>query len=150
MNRRRRIAATAVVLAVVLPAAGIVARRGDTSPAPAVDVPSRMVAPDGVLDISTVSEGVAVEFHYAAGHLEEFRQLRCWCGCEAAFGHANLADCFVRADGKWEAHGAGCGVCIASAKVARERLEAGTAVADIADEIDRTYGPEPNLTKDRT
>ena len=150
MNRRRCIVATAVLFAALLVAAGVVAGWGRTSPAPAVDGLSSMVAPEGVLDISTVSAGVAGEFHYAAAHLDEYRQLRCWCGCEAAFAHANLADCFVRADGKWEAHGAGCGVCIASAKVARERLEAGTPVADIAAEIDRIYGPDPNLTEDRT
>lgn len=110
--------------------------------------PTAMVAPDGVLDPASVSAGVAAEFHYAAGHLDAYRQLRCWCGCEAAFDHASLADCFVRPDGQWEAHGAGCGVCIASAILAREGLDAGTPITDIAAEIDGTFGRDPNFTKD--
>lgn len=109
-----------------------------------------MVAPDGVLDLSSVSEDVAAEFHYAARHLDAYQQLRCWCGCEEAFDHADLADCFVRPDGQWEAHGAGCAVCIASAVVARERLDAGIPVDSIAVEIDRTFGPDPDLAESRT
>ena len=34
--------------------------------------------------------------------------------------------------------------------VARERLEAGVPIDNIAAEIDRTFGPDPDLTEDRT
>jgi hypothetical protein len=104
-----------------------------------------MVAPDGVLDITRVSPAVAAEFHYAADHRDAYRQLRCWCGCEKAFDHRSLADCFVRPDGQWEAHGAGCGVCIAEAMAARQRLDAGVPVADIARQLDNEFGPDPGL-----
>jgi hypothetical protein len=147
---RRRLVVAAAVCAAVAVLAGAAAmfaeRRGGEAHDP--NAPYGMVAPEGELDLATVSDGVAAEFHYAADHLDVYRQLRCWCGCEKAFRHANLAACFVRPDGQWEAHGAGCGVCIASAIVGRERLEAGVAIADIAAEIDRTYGPDPTFTKE--
>lgn len=151
-SRRRRswvaLAAIGFVsLAVVATVAGTARPAGDAhGPAPRAP----MVAPDGILDLATVSAGVASEFRYAADHRDTYRQLRCWCGCESAFDHANLADCFVRADGRWEAHGAGCGVCLASAITARERLDAGTPINDIAAEIDRTFGPAPTSSKEPT
>jgi hypothetical protein len=107
--------------------------------------PAPMIAPEGVLDLATVPEVAAVEFRYAADHLDRFRGFRCWCGCEAAFDHRSLADCFVRPDGRWEAHGAGCAVCLAEARMAREALEAGTTPDRIATDIDARFGPDPNL-----
>lgn len=153
-RRRRRLATIATVVvgaSLVVLTAGVFVRgmpTGDASGAFTGRMP--VVAPDGVLDLSSVTEEVAAEFHYASRHLDVYQQLRCWCGCEEAFDHADLADCFVRPDGKWEAHGAGCAVCVASAIVARERLEAGVPIDNIAAEIDRTFGPDPDLTEDRT
>jgi hypothetical protein len=105
-----------------------------------------MVAPEGILDISTVSATVTAEYRFAADHAEHYRQLRCWCGCEKAFAHKSLADCFVRADGAWEAHGAGCGVCLGEAATAHVRLDAGDDPADIARDLDAEYGPAMTTT----
>lgn len=104
-----------------------------------------MIAPEGVLDLARVPHRAAVEFRYVAEHVDHFREFRCWCGCEAAFDHRSLADCFLRPDGRWEAHGAGCGVCLAEARIAREALEAGTPPDRIAADLDARFGPDPTL-----
>lgn len=131
--------AVIVVLAAIVGIVGSGTADHPTSP------PATMVAPEGVLDLDTVPEVAAVEFRYAADHLDHFRGFRCWCGCEAAFDHRSLADCFVRPDGRWEAHGAGCAVCLAEAGMAREALEAGTTPDRIAADIDVRFGPDPTL-----
>lgn len=141
---RRRHAVTAVALGVIALVTIAVGAAHDS------ERPSAMAAPNGILDISTVSARIGDEYRYAAAHLDGYRELRCWCGCEDAFRHRSLADCFVRDDGRWEAHGAGCGVCIAEAILARERIDAGVALDEIAEELDRTYGPDPTLEKART
>ncbi|HET7489742.1 MAG TPA: PCYCGC motif-containing (lipo)protein [Acidimicrobiales bacterium] len=110
---------------------------GATSPMTATS----MLAPAGALDLTSVSPPVAAEYRYAAAHAAEYRQLRCWCGCRKAFGHRSLADCFVRSDGNWEAHGAGCGVCMAEGMTAHRRLDAGDPVPAIATGLDDRFGP---------
>lgn len=134
--------ASALVVLVALSAVGgyVRTRLGDGAPAPAA-----MLAPEGALDLDGVPEATAVEFRYAADHLDHFREFRCWCGCETAFDHRSLADCFVRPDGRWEAHGAGCAVCLAEARIAREALEAGTTTDRIAATLDAQFGPDPTL-----
>lgn len=151
--RPRRALAAVVVASVVaglgagLTVAGLTVAgppgRSDAGHAAPTTTTMPMVFPDGVLDLATVSEAVAAEYRYAAAHTSAYDQLRCWCGCEAAFGHRSLTDCFLRPDGAWEAHGSGCGVCVAEATIARQRLDAGVAVADIRAELDQRFGPLP-------
>ena len=101
----------------------------------------RMIAPEGVVDPTKLTAGTLVEYRFAAEHLDAYMELTCWCGCEEAFDHRSLADCFVRSDGRWEAHGAGCAVCLGEARFARERLAAGVDLTTINADIDRTFGP---------
>jgi hypothetical protein len=109
---------------------------------PAAAPVTAMVAPDGVLDLTTVAAATATEYRFAAGHRGEYAQLRCWCGCVDAFAHRSLEECFVRADGRgWEAHGAGCGVCLGEATQARQQLAAGRTIAGIAARLDADFGP---------
>lgn len=147
LGRRRRAAGALVAALVATGAAAALAGGGPPSaPAHTAAPTMPMVFPDGVLDLATVSEPVAAEYRYAATHADAFDRLRCWCGCEAAYRHRSLTDCFVRPDGTWEAHGSGCGVCIAEAAIARQRLDAGVAVDDIGAELDSRFGPLPTST----
>ena len=146
LPRTALVAAVAVVV-VLVAIVGFVGAGAADHPASS---PVTMVAPEGVLDLDTVPEVAAVEFRYAADHLDHFRAFRCWCGCEAAFDHRSLADCFVRPDGRWEAHGAGCAVCLAEARMARTALEAGTTPDRIAADIDARFGPDPTLPRGET
>ena len=93
-------------------------------------------------DLASVSATIAGHYHFAADHLAELEQIPCWCGCEQFLAHRHLADCFVRADGRgWEAHAAGCGVCIGEAVIARRMLEEGRTPAEIKAAVDIRFGP---------
>lgn len=103
------------------------------------------------LDLGTVSAGVAAHFRLAAAHLEEYRQVPCWCGCQQFLGHRNLADCFVRADGRgWEAHAAGCGVCLGEAAIAERMLGDGATPADVTAAVGARFGPTAVTTPPAT
>lgn len=142
---RRRLTAVLVTLAVAGAGAG---RAWAARPAqhPSSEAPRMaLVAPDGVLDLGRVSSAIAAEYGYAADHGDAYRQMRCWCGCEQAFAHQSLLDCFVRADRAWEAHGAYCAVCITEAMTAHRRLDAGDTPADIARDLDAQFGPPSSV-----
>ena len=96
----------------------------------------------GPLVLSSVSSQVAGHYRFAAEHRGEFAQFRCWCGCEQFLGHRSLADCFERGDGRgWEAHAAGCGVCIGEAAMAADMIRAERPVGDVAAALDARFGP---------
>lgn len=127
------IAVALLVLAVAY-TIGVAARADHAAPAAA----HGQVAP---LDLSTVAPDIAAHYHFASAHMAEFRHIPCWCGCQQFLGHRNLADCFVRADGRgWEAHAAGCGVCNGEAAVAERMLGEGTSAADVKAAVDQQYG----------
>ena len=93
------------------------------------------------LDLSTVSAPIAAHYRYAKAHMSDYQQIPCWCGCQQFLGHHNLADCFVRADGKgWEAHAAGCGVCNGEAAIAERMLGEGRTAADVKATVDVQFG----------
>lgn len=143
LPRRPRRLLTAVLVALAVAGAGVAwaARPSQhSSEGPGM----AMVAPNGVLDLARVSSAIAAEYRSAADHGDAYRQMRCWCGCEQAFAHRSLLDCFVRADRAWEAHGAYCAVCITEAMTARRRLDAGDTPADIARDLDAEFGPPPS------
>lgn len=99
------------------------------------------------LDLASVSPGIAGHFTYAKAHPEAFSQIPCYCGCEEFLGHRNLYDCFVRADGKgWDAHAAGCGVCIGESVIARRLLEEGQDPAAARTAVIEQFGTTPATT----
>lgn len=75
------------------------------------------VTPGGVIDPSEVPEVIAVHYRAAFANPEIFAGVPCFCGCDEMLGHRHLLDCFARPDGGgWEAHAAGCGVCLGEAE----------------------------------
>lgn len=132
--------AIALVAAIVLAAGGMgafVLMRGDR------DAPVMRVAPGGALDLSTVSDPLASHYRFAAAHPHAYRQVPCFCGCETALGHRSLLDCFVRAQGGWEAHAAGCAVCIQESKMLRSMLADGASPAEIRAEVIARFTMDP-------
>lgn len=97
------------------------------------------------VELSTVTPAIAADYHYAADHLADFAQIPCYCGCDRALGHRNLADCYVTATGEWDAHASGCAVCGSETATAREQLSAGLQIADVRTSIIDQYGPPPAL-----
>lgn len=82
------------------------------------------VAPAGVIHPSEVPADVLALYQGAHAHRQIYEQVPCFCGCEAMLGHRHLYDCFMRADGRWEAHAVGCGVCLGEADQIEELLAA--------------------------
>ena len=70
---------------------------------------------------------------------EAFQAVRCDCGCEDFLDHPDLRACFLRADGGWEAHATGCGICLAQAEMVRDLREEGLPLDDVIDAVDDRY-----------
>lgn len=123
--------AALAVAAVVTTVAGSGRGGGPHPPAPSAES----------LDLTKVSAEVASHYRYAQAHSDQYQLIPCWCGCEQFLGHRNLADCFVRSDGKgWEAHAAGCGVCITEAVIAERMLGEGATPLDVKNTVDAEFG----------
>lgn len=125
-----------VVTAIVLAAGGIGSAllfRGGH------DAPTMRVAPGGALDLSTVADPLVEHYRFAAAHPHAYAQVPCFCGCEATLGHRSLLDCFVRPQGGWEAHAAGCAVCVQESQTVRSMLADGASPARIRAEIVARY-----------
>lgn len=149
-SARLRVIAGLVALVTVV-AVGIVLTTGltavvDPPTSATAAAPMARISPDGVLDLTSVDDAMAERYRHAAEHTDAYDHVRCYCGCEAAFDHTKLTDCFLRADGGWEAHGAGCGICIAEADAVRDHLDAGTPLPDIVEDIDDRFGPSTPTT----
>jgi Protein of unknown function with PCYCGC motif len=91
--------------------------------------------------LSALPSEMAAMYQYAAAHREAFAEIPCYCGCDRSLGHRNLEDCFVNADGSWDAHAAGCGVCTVESTMAKALLDEGTDVAVVRQKIIDRYGP---------
>jgi hypothetical protein len=103
--------------------------------------PPAEVAP---LDLDTVAGSTARHYHAALAEPDTYRQIPCFCGCEEFLGHRDLYDCFVRADGTgWDAHAAGCGICIAESATVLDLLDQGSTAPTIRAEVIARYGSTP-------
>jgi hypothetical protein len=93
------------------------------------------------LDLASIPHQIAGHYHAARDLADTYGQVPCFCGCEEFLGHRKLYDCFVRADGPgWEAHAAGCGVCIAESTTVRDLTGAGSDPTAIATAVIDRYG----------
>lgn len=108
--------------------------------------PSQMAVAGQTADVELDRLPTAVSVHYrhAAEHAEVYEDVPCYCGCDTFADHAHLLDCFVRPDGGWEPHAAGCGICLAEAEEVHRRLDAGEDTARIRAAIVEKFGPSTN------
>ncbi len=137
--------AFAAPLLVVALVVGIVVGAGRGGTAGGDHRPSGLAA--APLDLASVSPGIAGHFTYAEAHQDAYSQIPCYCGCEEFLGHRNLYDCFVRSDGKgWDAHGAGCGVCIGESVTARGLLDEGQDPGAVRAAVIEQFGSTPATT----
>ncbi|HET9443471.1 MAG TPA: PCYCGC motif-containing (lipo)protein [Acidimicrobiales bacterium] len=102
------------------------------------------------LRLASVSPAVAAHYRYAGDHGDAYRLIPCYCGCEEFLDHRDLYDCFVRPDGRgWEAHAAGCGVCIGESATARRLLDEGHDPTSVRDAVIAQFGTTPATTPPR-
>jgi hypothetical protein len=112
--------------------------------ASAADPDHTLQSPTAVtVSLGALATETADMYRYAAGHAEQFRQIPCYCGCDRSLGHGNLQECFVTADGSWDAHASGCAVCTLEASSAQELIDTGTATELVRQTIIDRYGPRP-------
>jgi hypothetical protein len=89
------------------------------------------VAPGGIILPVDLPDAFAALYRVVEDRPELFAEIPCFCGCQAMLDHRHLLDCFVRPDGSgWEAHAAGCGVCIGEAQQVAALLDAGETDPD--------------------
>lgn len=130
----------ALVLAGVLVALTACAPDGTASPT-AADGPTALGLATPPLDLDDVPPNIADHYRFAVTHQDVYDDIPCFCGCEKSIGHRNLTDCFVRSDGTgWDAHAAGCAVCIDESVAVRRLMADGAATATIRQSIIADFG----------
>jgi hypothetical protein len=85
------------------------------------------------------TETALASYRYAVAEPDLLSKLPCYCGCGQLPEFLNLRDCFVDANGAFNAHGANCQTCIDEALDAKRLHAEGHSVAEIRQMIDRTY-----------
>lgn len=68
----------------------------------------------------------------------------CYCGCGIQSGHRHLKDCFIKPNGSYDDHGAGCVLCDREAIDVKKWLDQNVPVKEIRARIDekyKKYGP---------
>ena len=105
----------------------------------ACGAPEGALSQEGLPRYAYRSEPALVSYRYAIAEPALLAQLPCYCGCGKLEGFENLRDCFVSADGDFNAHGANCQTCIDEALDAKKLQAQGLSVAHIRRTIDETY-----------
>src|SRR3990170_8072551 len=70
--------------------------------------------PAGEKDFPSFVYGSALSlesYGAAVRHQDELKRIPCYCGCGEANDHASLKECFIKPDGTYDSHAAGCDVC---------------------------------------
>lgn len=94
------------------------------------------------LDLEDVPASIADHYEFAGANRDVYDEVPCFCGCEESIGHRNLTACFVRSDGTgWDAHAAGCAVCVDESIAVRRLMADGAGVPTIRDAIITEFGP---------
>ena len=126
MRWRGRCAVAMLALAVGLGATGCVVSVGSSGAA--------------VVDVRSLPAEVGEHYRFVAQHIALAEQVACYCGCGQTLQHRSLRDCFVRDDGRFDAHAKGCGVCLAEAAEVRRMDAEQMAPSSIAAAIDGQFG----------
>jgi hypothetical protein len=96
---------------------------------PAVSEPQKSLTLDPKQFVGPVREA----YTFAGKNPALLAQLRCYCGCDKAFGHQNLLDCYR------STHGATCEICTQEALLAKALSEQGSPVDQIRNAIRRNF-----------
>jgi hypothetical protein len=89
---------------------------------------------------ATATPTSASAYRVAVLRADLLASLPCFCGCVSYQPpHRNLRDCFIRPDGGFEAHAAGCTTCQDEALTARRLAGQGLSAAVIREVIVATF-----------
>ena len=137
----KSILALIVLLIVVAVVAGCASSARDNQ---AVAVPTKQAEPEipsveGLPDYAYRSATALKGYRIAVLEKDLLARLPCYCGCGQDPQFQNLRDCFLDGDGKFNSHGANCGVCEEEAMDAFTWKKQGMSVKEIRDRIDKEY-----------
>jgi hypothetical protein len=90
------------------------------------------------------SKEVALAYQVAASMPDVLEYIPCYCGCGESAGHRSNRDCFIDefgSDGSvvWNDHGSRCGVCIEIAVISARMKQQGKTTREIRAYVDETY-----------
>lgn len=97
-------------------------------------------AEGGTVDLATLPVPVVAHYRFIEANSKLAEQLPCYCGCGQSLDHRSLRDCFLRDEGEYDAHAAGCGVCLLESQDAEQLLAGGATPAAIRAAIDERFG----------
>ncbi len=97
-------------------------------------------AAGAAVDLATLPAQTVAHYRFVEANQELVEQLPCYCGCGELLNHRSLRDCFVRDGGEYDAHAAGCGVCLLETEDAERLLADGQTPVVIRAAIDERYG----------
>ena len=84
--------------------------------------------------------GAVKPYRIALNNQDLFTTLPCYCGCGTYVPpHRNLRDCFLRSDGSFASHAAGCATCQQEALDAQRWLAAGSSRTEVRRLLDAAY-----------
>ena len=81
---------------------------------------------------------VSQAYQFAAANADILQYMPCYCGC-GGMGHESNYNCFWQADGSYESHATGCGICVDIAQDVMKGLQQGRSPTDIRTQIDKDY-----------
>jgi hypothetical protein len=139
-GRHRMAGPAALLVVLVLFGGAITAVRSATTPEQG---PTTMAGRDAPpIELTGLRPKIAAQYRHAETHADLYRSVPCYCGCDRFADHADLYDCYVRADGAgYDAHAAGCAICQAEAEQVRRLVEQGRTPAEIRRLIIDQFGP---------
>ena len=113
---------------------------GESESLPSETLTSINVTPPREFPSYVYNSDQVLQAYEAAVRMPEVLQIiPCYCGCGEAHGHQNLKDCFFKADGSFNDHGAFCEICdMEVADIAQWRAE-GYSLEQIRGLIDEKY-----------
>ena len=103
------------------------------------DMPVTLASMDSVpMQVQQQPHRVSQAYRFAAANAEVLQHMPCYCGC-GAMGHGSNYDCYWQADGGFESHATGCGICVDIAQDVMKGLQQGRSPTEIRTQIDKDY-----------
>ncbi len=138
-----------VAAAVVLAGLGLVfvidgSSGSDDSPASGGQAGSSDVGAGLPAYVLAAPPEVQAAYRFVAARPDVMMWIPCYCGCGDHGGHLSARNCFVKEESstsniQFDAHGAGCAMCVGIALDTKAMVEEGLSLRDIRDYIDTKY-----------
>ncbi len=128
-----------IVLLLAAVVTGCASSGSQANAVPTKESEPEIPAVEGLPDYAYRSATALKGYQIAVLEKDLLARLPCYCGCGQDPQFKNLRDCFLDAEGKFNSHGANCGVCVEEAMDAYTWKQQGMSVKEVRDRIDKEY-----------